>query len=435
MNVPESARVNAAQAGGCWPRQFESKSFALRIMEGNDRARRIAFLTTHPIQYFAPLYAYLQGTGSFSVTALYLSDFSVRGGTDPGFRRSFKWDLDLLHGYEARFIRGAEKRNAPSHFFSCIAPDLWREIQRGNFDALVVHGHTPAAMLMGALGATANRIPVFMRCETYLGLQRSRLKSLLRRPLLRAIYSGMAGVLAIGTRNADFYRAMGVPSHRIFYVPYTVDNARFIGAATLDREQRNHMRQSLGIDNDLPVLLFIGKLQRRKRSDDLLHAAAVLRQRGLAFHVLFVGSGEMEDQLAALTRELDLNNVRFAGFANQSVLPRVYAAADIFVFPSEEEPWELVVNEAMCAGLPIVASGEVGCAPDLVHDHVNGRRYPAGNVAALANALEPLVRSAELRERMGKASRKIIEMWSYAECRQGIEAALQATGGSKFRTR
>ena len=75
-------------------------------------------------------------------------------------------------------------------------------------------------------------------------------------------------------------------------------------------------------------------------------------------------------------RQLGLPNIYFAGFVNQAALPaRVYAACDVFVLPSENETWGLAVNEAMCAGLPIVVSSEIGCAPDLVHDNCNGRTF------------------------------------------------------------
>ena len=78
--------------------------------------------------------------------------------------------------------------------------------------------------------------------------------------------------------------------------------------------------------------------------------------------------------------------------------------------------------------MPTVASSEIGCVPDLVRDGRNGRRFPAGNIVALADALWPLLADAGLRERMGRASRAIISRWSYAECETGLRAALAALG-------
>jgi glycosyltransferase involved in cell wall biosynthesis len=389
---------------------------------------RVAFINTHPIQYFAPLYADLNRAEDLSVTALYLSDYSVRGATDHGFGHIVRWDVDLLAGYDARFVRGAERRGEPAGFFSVVAPQLWHEVRGGAFDALVVHGHTPAATLVAAAAAKISRIPTFLRCETHLGLRRSALKSLLRRPLIGAYYRRFDGVLAIGSANREFYRAIGVPERRIFNMPYAVDNHRFMTGARLADGERKELRTGFGVHDDRPIALYAAKFQRRKRPDDLLRAAARLNREGVIFRLVMVGSGEMETELRALTGHLSLSNTHFAGFVNQAVLPRVYAACDLFVLPSENEPWGLAVNEAMCAGLPIVSSSEIGCVPDLVHDGRDGRTFSAGNVGGLTDALRPLLTDPELRQRMGATSRDIVSRWSYAECRAGLRAALASIG-------
>jgi glycosyltransferase involved in cell wall biosynthesis len=141
-----------------------------------------------------------------------------------------------------------------------------------------------------------------------------------------------------------------------------------------------------------------------------------------------VGAGEMESDLRRLATELGMSNVYFSGFVNQDALPRIYAVCDIFVLPSEDEPWGLAVNEAMCAALPIIASAEVGCVPDLVQSGVNGRTFAAGDVAGLAGALRALLDNAKMRRRMGEASRDVIARWSFGECRGGFLAALASVG-------
>ena len=80
------------------------------------RKIRLGFLNTHPIQYFAPLYAYLNRSDDLAVSAIYLSDYSVRGAQDHAFGRVVKWDVDLLAGYEAHFVRGASSRGESRGF-------------------------------------------------------------------------------------------------------------------------------------------------------------------------------------------------------------------------------------------------------------------------------------------------------------------------------
>jgi glycosyltransferase involved in cell wall biosynthesis len=364
----------------------------------------------------------------FAITALYLSDFSVRGSLDAAFGQAVKWDIDLLSGYDARFVEGAGFRDEPKGFFSIVAPQVWQEVSRGGFDALVVHGHTPAAVLIAVAAARLAGLPVFARGETHLGLSRSPLKRVVRKPLMSAFYRSLSGVLAIGSANAAFYRAMGVPEDRIFCMPYTVDNARFANHSRMTNAQRTKIRADLGIAGADPIVLYAAKLQVRKHPDDLLRAAARLNDRGIRFHIVMVGSGEMTAELVELTSLLGLENVHLHGFVNQSALPQIYGAADVFVLPSENEPWGLAINEAMCAGLPIVASAEVGCVADLVRSGVNGQTFAAGDVDALANALHPILVDREIRKRMSAASRAIISRWSYAECAAGLQAALARSG-------
>jgi len=95
---------------------------AVRNARTSERTR-VAVLNSHPIQYFAPLYAYLNAAPDLDVTALYLSDFSIRGGRDVGFGQDVKWDLDLLAGYRSVFVGDAARTREPRGFWSAEGED------------------------------------------------------------------------------------------------------------------------------------------------------------------------------------------------------------------------------------------------------------------------------------------------------------------------
>src|ERR1700752_1078065 len=135
------------------------------------KVTRIAILNSHPIQYFAPLYAYLNAAPDLDLTALYLSDVSIRGGKDTEFGRDVKWDIDLLAGYDSVFLGEAAQIREPAGFWSLIAPQVWREVRSGRYDALWVHGHNYAANLIGLVAAKSAGLPVMMRGDTHLGLR------------------------------------------------------------------------------------------------------------------------------------------------------------------------------------------------------------------------------------------------------------------------
>jgi glycosyltransferase involved in cell wall biosynthesis len=392
---------------------------------------RIAILNSHPIQYFAPLYAHLNKAPDLDVTALYLSDISVRGGWDDQFGREVKWDLDLLEGYRSVFIGGRGHERTPAGFWSLIGPQVWSELRSGRYDVLWLHGHNYAANIIALLAAKSAGLRIMMRGETHLALPRTGVKFALRKPLLGALYGLCDRLLAIGSANAAFYKAMGVPDQKIFLVPYSVDNDRFT-RTSLTNDQKADVKNRYGIPIDQPTILYAAKFTDRKRPMDLLQAVKGLTGKtARPFTLVMGGAGELEQELRAFCSEHSLQNVLFPGFINQSDLPQLYACSDVFVLPSQDEPWGLAVNEAMCAGLPIVVSREVGCVADLVENGVNGFTPDAGDIEALAAALLKLIEDEDLRRQQGQASLSRIAGWSYQECLEGVRAALGGIDSSE----
>ncbi|HEV2734926.1 MAG TPA: glycosyltransferase family 4 protein, partial [Longimicrobiaceae bacterium] len=238
------------------------------------------------------------------------------------------------------------------------------------------------------------------------------------------VFRRVSGFLAIGRQNADFYREYGVPDERVFLAPYAVDNDAFFASAAEQLPRREELRRGLGIPAGAPVILFSGKLIDVKRPMDLLRAYLRVRAEVPAA-LVFMGDGPLRPELEAFCREHALEDVHFAGFRNQSELGRFFAVADVFCLPSIYEPWGLVVNEAMCFGLPVVASDMVGSTGDLVLEGENGFTFRAGDVDALAGRLRAVLGDAELRRRMGARSRELIAGWGYAEDVAAVRACLR----------
>ena len=207
-------------------------------------ATRIAILNSHPVQYFAPLYAFLNAAPDLDVTAIYLSDTSIRGARDPGFGKQVRWDIDLLAGYRSILLGNVAARE-PGGFWSLTAPEVWNEIRSGRYEVLVLHGHNYAANHIALAAAKFMGLPVFMRGETHLGLVHSDYQGRAAAASHERFYRLCDRFLAIGTANATFYRAMGVPEARIFIVPYSVDNDRFMTAAQISTSERGKVREQL----------------------------------------------------------------------------------------------------------------------------------------------------------------------------------------------
>jgi glycosyltransferase involved in cell wall biosynthesis len=130
-------------------------------------------------------------------------------------------------------------------------------------------------------------------------------------------------------------------------------------------------------------------------------------------------------------RTLADGRVRFEGARSRDALVSHYAAADVFVLPSRSEPWGMVLNEAAAAGLPLVATEESGAAHDLVEPERNGYRVPAGDVAALREALARLAADPALRARFGVRSRELSRAFTPEAWADGVARAASRAGGGR----
>ena len=121
-------------------------------------------------------------------------------------------------------------------------------------------------------------------------------------------------------------------------------------------------------------------------------------------------------------------NVYFAPFQNQSLMPRTYLAADLFVLPSRGpgETWGLAINEALSLARPVVVSDHVGCAADLVAPGRNGLSFRAGDVADLTRALREALSDRERLVSWGIEGRRMIGGYQYEQASRGLFEAMEA---------
>jgi glycosyltransferase involved in cell wall biosynthesis len=400
--------------------------------ETQTRRVRLAYLVSHPIQYQAPLLRRIALDPEIELTVLFGSSFSLRGYKDQGFGVEVHWDTPLLEGYRSEFLKPLRDTGGVSPT-SPISRGIYRRLQEQDgspaFDALWVHGYASVNALQGIIAANALGIPVLLRAESWLGDRARTSWTLAAKSLfLRVLSRGIAAVLAIGSKNSDYwnhYFGSGVPQ---FLMPYAVDNAYFaeMAEAAVSREQE--LRSELMLDRDRRVILFASKLQTRKHADHLLEAYrdfVVNREMQETPYLVIVGDGEQRAALEARTLEFHLDGVRFAGFRNQSELPRFFQLADVFVLPSQHEPWGLIVNEAMSAGCAVIVSTDVGSHVDLVTDGIEGCVFPVGDIAALTDALNRVFATNDSAAKMGARARERIQRWTFEEDLRGLRAALE----------
>ena len=367
---------------------------------------RLGVLATHPIQYQAPLYAELARRRAVHLEVAYLGRAGSAPCYDPGFGITLEWDIDLLAGYPAVELTRRPLAGKPAWL---VAASSWLRRQ----DIVVLHGHSDPEMLLAAAACRVLGVPYLLRGDSQPEPSATGARRAARHLVAGSVVRGAAGALPAGERNAAFYRRYG--QLRQYRAPFSVDNERFQRVSAAARPARSSRLTALGLDPARPTVVFSGKLTDQKRPLDLTRAVEQCR---VPLNLLLLGAGPLRDCLSRYEQRLP---VRCVGFVNQSELPSWYAVGDILALPSGREPWGLVVNEGMACGLVPVVSDAVGCAPDLVAGV--GEVFPAGDAAALAEALAQVATSLPARRALLPAR---LAGFTIAETAAGYERAAAA---------
>lgn len=378
---------------------------------------KLGVFVSHPIQYKAPLHRRLNREEDIEVTVLFGSKKGVEEG-GLGFGDEKSWDIPLLEGYNYEFLRNF----TPTYngYFSLVNPTIFTRISR-EWNALLLHaGYASMSSLLALLASNLKDIPVLLHGA---GSERERpqFQKLAKEVYLRAFLRGVNLVLADCSKNMDHYRTFGGEDLDIRLMPAAVDNERFRKARQqLKQIEVNTVREIHDIPEKHKVVLFVGKLIKRKRPNDLLSA---FEQINIDATLVFVGDGNRRKVLESYVADRPVENVRFVGFQNQSKLPKYYELGDLLVLPSSYDPSPKVLNEAMNFELPLVVSNSVGSAHDLVQN--NGQLFETGDTEEMANAIEWALASEERLKRMGKESYELVEEWSFERDVKVIRDALE----------
>jgi glycosyltransferase involved in cell wall biosynthesis len=383
---------------------------------------RLAYLVSHPIQYQVPLFRRLARSEKISFVALFGCDFGARPSFDPQFGRVVDFGIDLLSGYEHHYVPELPANPRVDAFFGLATAAPRRVLRKVGATALVVHGWRTALMWQGAAAAKLLGIPYLMRAETPQFVASSRHGFVPRRMVrdlaVSTLVRSASGLLALGRANERFYLDHGGDPARVHRVPYFVEDGAVVAASDRGRKNRDVLRDGLGIPRDACVVVCVGKLMKRKRQMDLVDALAKLSPN---LHLLLVGSGESESDLRARAHQLQVaERVHFAGFRKPEETWELLGASDLFALVSESEPWGLVINEAVVAGLPAIVSDECGAAEDLVDPGRTGEVVPVGDVDRLTAAIAAWAARSGAGERGDAARRRELA------ARHSLETAARA---------
>lgn len=356
---------------------------------------RLAVLTTHPIQYQAPIFRGLASQPDCDVKVFFGCTQGVTAVEDPAFKVTFTWDCDPLAGYIHEFLSDGPISSICGVAGLPVAFRAAKRITAFRPDVVLVFAYSPLLLAVSSILLKITGCELILRAETTdVALERTAFKTAVRRLLLNLYYRMFTHFFPIGTYSVDHYAAMGVTDDKMTIAPYAIDVDFYQQHVEKWSPQRESLRKAAGIGSDDHVFIYCGKMYWPKKPLLLPQAFSLLGEEKSRIWLLAVGDGEMREEFENLSREQLGGRSLFTGFKNQSELGRFYAMADTLILPSKSgETWGLVVNEALQFGLRVIVSDKVGCAYDLIDSMDRGMVFHSGSASDLAECIKKMMES------------------------------------------
>lgn len=385
--------------------------------------KKLAIVTTHPIQYYAPWFRLLAEQPNIEVKVFYTWSQTKEGFIDRTFGEKIVWDIPLLDGYEYEFVDNVSKEPGSHHKNGIICPDLIEKISLWNPDTILVFGWYLKSHFE-VMRYFKNKREIWFRGDSNLLDDLNFVKKLLRKIWLTYVYKFVDKVLYVGENNKNYYLEYGLKENQLIFAPHAIDNRRFESSKNLNYdEEAIEWRQELGLFEEDLVVLFVGKFEPKKNPELLISAVQEFNLKAeKEIKLVLIGSGPLESQLKHLASEDE--NVLFLPFQNQSKMPIVYRLGDILCLPSQGpgETWGLVVNEAMASSRGAIVSDKVGSACDLVENGLTGYVFKSNESISLIQVLNQLTKT-NCKE-MGLRAHERIDTYSFTNIVEAIKNSI-----------
>jgi len=390
----------------------------------------LLIVSSHPIQYYSPIFSRLDQSKDFRSTVLYLTLPNPKSQS-LGFEQNFSWDIPLLKGYNYRIARSFEGKGLFAGFMGVRVKRPWKEIKqiksKDKPDAVLLTGWHFWGMVQIFLALKISNFPIILRMDS----NSLRQRNFILQYVYSLFFSWVDICLSVGKHNRDFCIKSGMQDKRIIRSPHVVNNEFFYTKALEARRNYMKLRNYWEVPAEAFCFIYAGKLQSKKRPLDLLHAFTnACSKTDKEMHLLIVGSGPLGDQCKNYALEYKLS-ITFVGFLNQTAMPKAYAISDCIILPSDVgETWGLVINEAMACGLPAIVSDNVGSAPDLIIDGTTGLQYACGDSNMLAEQMVYMAEHVELAREMGRNAQALVNSkYGLESVVQSIEIAMSQLNG------
>ncbi|HEM3655057.1 TPA: glycosyltransferase family 4 protein [Streptococcus suis] len=309
----------------------------------------------------------------------------------------FNWNIDQIHHFNAIFLKDGDINEKK------IDWSILKYVKKNKYDHIIVTSYAYLTEMVALIALKILKIPYFMEIDG--GLIRK--ENVLKKRLKSFLISNASGYFSPSKSSDDYLVYYGAKKDLIFRYPFTSLKERDIIDELISKEEKIELRKELGI-TEKKVILAVGQFIHRKGFDVLLKAC---RELDNEIAIIFVG-GIPTNEYNEFKNRYNLRNVHFEGFKTKEELHRYFKAADIFVLPTREDVWGLVINEAMGFGLPIISTNKCVAALELVNNNENGYIVEVNDHKSIYKSIVKILGDDDLRTQMSWNSLQTIKKYT-----------------------
>ncbi len=312
------------------------------------------------------------------------------------------WDIDRIleqFQFRYRFIPGILLKRRAIHIRPFVLWYLWRYKPD-----VIVTTEFNLQTLFALIYARLSPSKVLIQSEL------TKHTDAKRRAFRKLLVQNCDGFIAGSSETRKYLCDLGAKPEAVFISFQLPDVLSWKLLVEKERKSRDILRAELGLKSK--VFLYVGRIESIKGPELLLEAFHRSKRIMQNASIVLVGSGSQEEKLRKYCEQNNLSDrVIFTGYKQPGELPRYYAAADVFVFPSLWEPFGIVVGEALASGLPVICSSFAGAA-DLVRDGKNGYILNPRDTEKFAAILSSLVMDDDLLQSLKQGALESIEKFT-----------------------
>lgn len=287
-----------------------------------------------------------------------------------------------------------------------FSPNVIKYLKSKQYDYIVVSNIFSPTGILAIEFMRMLKIPYFIEGDGGIPKDGIGVKESFKKHIIK----NARGYFSTGDMHDSYYLKYGANRNDIYRYPFTSLFLKDILNKPLSDEEKKKYKTELGIKEDI-VIISIGQFIYRKGYDVLLNACRYL-YGNLGVYII---GGKPTDEYLKIMKDNKLSNIYFKEYMLKNDILKWLKAADIFVLPTREDIWGLVINEAMSSGLPIITTENCVAGIELIEDGINGFIIKSEDEINLADKINLLLRDKFLRKKMAISNLNKIKGYTFEE--------------------